>query len=174
MQKISIPYVEGDNKGLLTAAIIQKVAATGFFQPVSAQQSLVLRVAIVEDEQDYLGFRFDREPVSGKRLTNLIPTESRRTISASVILLNSATEEILFGPQIISANLDFDYVDGNSIRDLTFFNNRGEREKVIQFSLGQLDSIEGAQDDVLNPLFEILAKKIANRLLLQNYYTETN
>jgi hypothetical protein len=149
----------------LTASLIRQASACGNLQVVSKGERLLLKVELIEDEQDYVGFRFDQKPISGKLISNLIPIESRRSIKAAVTLWDTIEDKALLGPENIQAHLDFDYVDGNSLQDLTFVNTKGEREKVLSFSLGQLDSIEGAQDATASPLFHVLAKKIIDRLL---------
>jgi hypothetical protein len=49
----------------------------------------------------------------------------------------------------------------NTLKELAFHDAQGKRKKTINFSLGQLDSVEGAQDAVLTPIYRQLAQKIA-------------
>jgi hypothetical protein len=54
------------------------------------------------------------------------------------------------------------------LKTVSFINEKGKREKTIGFSLGQLDSIEGAQDAALTPIYCQLAQKIAQALHRDN------
>lgn len=159
---LSIPYVKGDQEGQLTNELIRQFAYSGFYDYVKADGNLILKVSILGDTTEKIGFRFDRNEFTGQLETNLQPTEDRRTVTAQVVLVNSATGEEIIGPYLVSAYSDYDYTDINSIRSLSFFTPSGRRETVLNFSLGQVDSIEGAQDDAVVPLYRHLAKKIVD------------
>jgi hypothetical protein len=66
---------------------------------------------------------------------------------------------------VIKAFADYDYVDSNSIRDLTFRSGHHQHEKTLDFSLGQLDSLDGAHQDASAPIFRLAAQKIVDGLL---------
>jgi hypothetical protein len=51
------------------------------------------------------------------------------------------------------------------MRDLSFVDPHHQLLSINTFSLGQLDSVEGAQDDVLTPLYRCLAQKIVDGIL---------
>ena len=87
--------------------------------------------------------------------------ENRRTLTAQVTLTDTSTEKVVIGPVNITTSTDFDYIDVNSLKEVSFINAHGNREKTISFSLGQLDSIEGAQDAALTPIYRQLAQNIA-------------
>ena len=158
---ISIPYVEGDNQGQFTAEIIRQLANSDMYEIVKRDGDLVLKVAMAGDLNDIVGFQYDRTVHKGKVERNLMPTENRRMVTVLVTLLDGYTDEVVLGPLKISATGDYDYIDVNSLKALSFHNSQGKREKVIDFSLGQLDSIEGAQDAVMTPIYQQLAQKIA-------------
>lgn len=166
---ISVPYVVGDFDGLLTDEVIRQLAASGHFEYVQEGGSLILNIIVTADTLDKIGYRYDRKDESGKREKNLIPTESRRNLSAEICLVEGGSDEVLMGPDLVHASADFDYVNSSTLKDLTFINQEGKRETVIFFSLGQLDSIEGAQDDVSIPLFRHLAQKIVDGLINQGW-----
>jgi len=161
---ISIPYVEGDNQGQLTAEIIRQLTNSDIYDFVKDDGDLVLKVSLVGDRNDPVGFKYDRTEKKGKIEHNLMATENRRMLTAQVILSRAGTEEIVLGPLNITATGDYDYIDVNTLKELAFTNPQGKREKTIDFSLGQLDSIEGAQDAVLTPVYRQLAQKIAGAL----------
>ncbi|HEY2811124.1 MAG TPA: hypothetical protein VGJ00_07045 [Rhabdochlamydiaceae bacterium] len=162
---ISVPFVKGDGDGILTSAIIQALSTSGCFTFVKGEGSQQLLVTILSDTDDRIGYRYDRNPTTGERRKNIVGTENRESIQAEVKLIDTYTQEVLLGPEVISASADYDYVDSNSILDLVFF-EKGHPTTVIDFSLGQLDSIEGAHDDAQAPIFRKLAQKIVDALLI--------
>jgi len=162
---IAVPYVEGDQSGHLTRELIRQLSGSGHFQVVCKGEKLVLHATLLQDEQARIGFRFDRDPQSGKRLSNLVGVENRRSMTAEVSLVNTITGKTLLGPEQIQAHTDFDYINSDSPWELAFRNPEGEKQKVINFSLGQLDSIEGAQDAATAPLFSMLAQKIVEGII---------
>jgi hypothetical protein len=161
---LSIPYVKGDEQGQLTSALIRQLNNSNLYEFVSSEGDLTLKVAIVDDSNDTIGFRYDRSEISGKIEQNLMETENRHTVIAEVTLLKSLTDEIMLGPVIVSASTDYDFIDVNSLRELAFITPSGRPEKVINFSLGQLDSVEGAQDASLQPVYQQLSQKIISTL----------
>jgi hypothetical protein len=164
---ISVPFVKGDSDGMLTNEIIRAISSTGYFEYRRNDGNLQLLATILSDTDDRIGYRYDRDPTTGKRRKNIVGTENRETINVEVKLIDTYTQEILLGPEIISASADYDYVDSNSIRDLTFINSKGHATTIIDFSLGQLDSIEGAHDDAQTPIFRKLAQKIVDGLIIK-------
>lgn len=157
---ISIPYIEGDHHGQLTSELARQLTVSGLYDLVSSDGDLILQVAIVADQNNIIGFRYDRSEESGKLEKNLMATENRRILSAQVAIVDSHNGKAVIGPLKISGFGEYDYIDVSSLRELAFVTPSGKREKVIDFSLGQLDSIEGAQDDVLTPTYRQLAQKI--------------
>ena len=158
---ISIPYVEGDNQGQFTAEIIRQMTNYDAYDFVRNEGDLILQVTLVGDQNDIVGFQYDRTIKKGKVERNLMPMENRKILTAEVTLTDSCSGEILLGPLKIAATADYDYIDVNSLKSVSFIDSHGKREKVVNFSLGQLDSIEGAQDAVLTPVYRQLAQKIA-------------
>jgi hypothetical protein len=161
---ISVPYVQGDNQGQLTAAIIREIDQSGLYDFVRQDGDLLLKITLVGDGSSPIGFRYDRKEKSGKIEHNIMATENRRTVVAQVVLTRGATEEVVLGPLNISSCTDYDYIPVDSLKELSFINPQGKREKVMTFSLGQLDSIEGAQDAAVTPIYEQLAQRIVAAL----------
>lgn len=164
---LSIPYVEGDSQGQLTAELVRQITNYGIYDFVKKDGDLTLKVSLVGDKNDIIGFQYDLTEKKGKIERNLMAQENRRIITAEVIVTRGCTEEIVVGPLNISASTDYDYIDVNSLKTVSFIND-GKREKTISFSLGQLDSIEGAQDASLAPIYRQLAQKIALALQRAN------
>jgi hypothetical protein len=162
---LSIPFVKGDVDGRLTNEIVHALSSSGQFTYQAEDGSLILHVEVLADSDERIGYRYDRKTTKeDKRRKNIVGTENRETINIRVKLINAATQEVLFGPRMISASAEYDYIDSNSIRDLVFSNPDGKDATVINFSLGQLDSIEGAHDDAQAPIFRKLAQKLVDEL----------
>jgi hypothetical protein len=166
---ISVPFIKGDADGMLTSEIIHALSATGHFEYRKNNGNLELQVAIASDSDDRIGYRYDRDPTTGELRKNIVGTENRETVTVEVKLIDVYTQQVVLGPDVINASADYDYVDSHSIRDLVFFNPHGRPTTIIDFSLGQLDSIEGAHDDAQTPIFRKLAQKIVDGLMIHNW-----
>ncbi|HEX2580192.1 MAG TPA: LPS assembly lipoprotein LptE [Rhabdochlamydiaceae bacterium] len=161
---ISIPYVEGDAQGQLTSELIRQVTNSNLYRFVKSDGEVCLRVAIVNDKSDIVGFQYDLTSKKGKIERNLMPEENRRTITAQVTLTDALTQEVIVGPVNVKVSTDYDYIDVNSLKEVSFVDEQGKRQKTITYSLGQLDSIEGAEDAALTPIYRQLAQKITQVL----------
>jgi len=160
---ITLPLIKGDIDGNFMNAIVHALASSGRFAFQRGESQLLLSVAILSDGDDRIGYRYDRDPNSGKRRKNIVGIENRETIQAEIKVIDTYTQEIIFGPQVICASTDYDYIDSHSSRDLIYLSPKGPTT-VIDFSLGQLDSIEGAHDDARLPIFHKLAQAIVEAL----------
>jgi hypothetical protein len=166
---ISIPYIKGDIEGQLNTELARILSADPHFEYRQNGGMVILEVAVINDGDERIGYRYDRNPSSGKRRQNIVATENRRNLTVEMKLIDSYTQEVLIGPVHVKARSDYDYVDSNSVRDLTFTNSAGLTQTVINFSLGQLDSIEGAHDDAAIPIYRQLAQKIVDGLVSQGW-----
>lgn len=166
---ISVPYIRGDIEGQLNAEIIRLLSNDPHFECRQNAAMVTLQVAVVNDGNDRIGYRYDRNPSTGKRRKNIVGIENRRHLTVEVKLIDSYTDKVLIGPVHVKARADYDYIDPNSVRDLTFTNSKGKTEPVIDFSLGQLDSVEGAHDDTAVFLYRQLAQKIVDGLVSQGW-----
>jgi hypothetical protein len=162
---LSIPYIQGDYEGQLNDALSYRVGASGAFDLVQNDGNLVLKIAIISSQNDRIGYRYDRKDISGQVERNLMGDEMRRTVAAEVILTDAATDKIIIGPTIVTAEAEYDYVNPDSLRELTFFDANGVRRNTLDFSLGQLDSNEGGHDSAATPLYSLLAQKITDLLI---------
>lgn len=164
---VSVPYVEGDFEGKLTDELIRQLAASGEFTPVQTHGDYTLKVKVISNVNEKIGYRHHRDDTTGRIRKRLMPTEDRRIITTEVTLIDESIGEIIIGPEIVEGTAEYDYVDPDSIRELSFIGPNGKKQVVLDFSLGQLDSIEGAQDDVNVPLFRHLSQKIIDGILNQ-------
>ena len=146
-QTISIPYVQGDVEGDLTAALVKQFSLSGGLQYSQRSGELILKVKVVDLREENIGFRYDREK-DGELDHTIIPTEMRMTIFAEFVVCDSYSGEQILGPIIISASKDFDHDYYTS------------RDGVNIFSLGQLTDVDDAKDGIQEPLHQELAKKI--------------
>lgn len=164
---ISVPFIKNDLRGHLNAELVRALTDSGCFDCVQSGGELLLDVSLVGDSDDRIGYRYDRNPQTGKLRDNIVGTENRRTLIATVSLVDTYTHAPVLGPQTVKAWADYDYVDQTSIKDLTFINDEGKSETVLDFSLGQLDSVDGAHDDASILIYRRMAQKIVGGLLVQ-------
>ncbi|MGK5595238.1 MAG: hypothetical protein ACSNEK_07775 [Parachlamydiaceae bacterium] len=147
---VSIPYIEGDLDGFLTEAVIGEVSKCLNASYTSGCGEVVLKIKIIDDYEENIGFRYDRKRNGSLRKT-IVPIEARATLVAKVEILDSMGK-CLMSPVFIKASLDYDH-DYYSSRD-----------RINIFSLGQLSDIDSAQDAARRPLNHVLARKIADFL----------
>jgi hypothetical protein len=153
---ISVGYIQGDYDAILNNELIYQLSSGSRFRCVQSGGDYTLRVVMISDEHERIGFRYDRDNPTGALEKNLLGVEDRRIAKVEVSLVESSSGKILLGPHLVSASADYDYTDPGSPRDLLF----ARKLPIIQFSLGQLDSYEGAYDGSARPLFRSLAQKI--------------
>ena len=158
---VSVPYIQGDPDSLFNGELIYQLSCSQEFSYVQSGGDLTLKVKFLSDTHDRIGFRYDRDNPKGTLEKNLLGVEDRRTIIAEVSLLDSVSGKVLLEPTKVTAFTDYDYTDPGSPRDLLF----SKEKPIIKFSLGQLDSSEGAHDDASRPLFRRLSQKIVMGLL---------
>ena len=163
---ISIPYVKGDEEGALTKELIKQISASTSYEYTRQGGDLILKTVIIGSGSEQTGFRYDRKEVGGKLEHNLVVSENRRNITAEITLIDGTTNEVLYGPTHVIGSADYDYSDVNSLPSLSYVTPSGKIEPLLQFSLGQMDSIEGAQDDAAIAAYRHLAAQIARSLRL--------
>lgn len=165
--------MRGDEEGFLTTALISELYRTGLYEYVKSNGEVELRVALVGGSEEIVGFRYLRSEKKGRIKQNLMGTENRRYAVVEVALYRASEDTPILGPMTVTASAEYDYIDASTLKELAFINPHGKSEKVIDFSQGQLDSIEGAQDNALTPLYDALAKKIA-AVIQRSYFEPEN
>jgi hypothetical protein len=148
-QTISVPYVEGDWDGSLTAALIKTMSASGALAYRNSGGSLTLRVKVLDYQDQQIGYQYDRHK-DGKPRKVVIPNETRTTIVTEVAVFETASGNAVLGPVRISSDVEYDH------------DYYEPRHHVNVFSLGQLTDIESAFDAAQKPLHDRLAKKIVD------------
>lgn len=155
---LAIPYVEGDLDGALTSELVRAVAASGKYTLDGAGSRYRLDVKILKDDHYEIGYEYDTQGT--EQYNRLIVNEERREMTLEVKLTDLETGDVLFGPDKIVAQADYDFVDPESLPDTTLPSGAS----ALSFSLGQLDAQEGARQGAGMPLHRKLAQKIASRL----------
>lgn len=159
---VTVPFIIGDEEGLFTAEVIRSLSSSGLVNVISFGGEYELQVTIVADATSNIGFRQDPQKVDGKIRNNLLAIEGRKSMTIEAALFRGG--EAVYGPYKITSDADYDYVDGDSIQDLTFTNPEGALITVLPFSLGQLEPLESAQNAALRPLYCRLAQKIVDSI----------
>lgn len=159
---ITVPFIKGDEDGLFTNEVVRAIAASGVADIRFRGGDYRLEISILQNSKETLGFRKDRQKVNGKTKRNMVACEARKNLSIEATLFRGESEEAVFGPYVLEADVDFDYVDGDSYQDLMFVDPHGASQAVLPFSLGQLESYEAAQDAAMRPLYSRLAQKIVD------------
>jgi hypothetical protein len=154
--------VKGDDDGSLTSAIIRAFSSTGLVDVVSCGGDYELEVKILALADENIGFRTDPQKVDGKVRRNLLACEARTAMTVEAGLYDHG--KIVYGPYVITTDAEYDFVDGDSVRDLTFTDQRGKFLTVLPFSLGQLESVESAQVAAKNPLYLRISQKIVDAI----------
>ena len=157
---VTVPYIPGDSDAQLNNELVYQLSASGHFRCVQSGGDYILQSKIISDTKSRIGFRYDRDNSTGAIEKNLLGVEDRRAVTAEVSLIDTRSGKVVAGPFEVSSNVDYDYIDPGSPKDLLF-----KSQPIIQFSVGQLDSYEGAYDDTARLVFRKLAEKITAGLV---------
>jgi hypothetical protein len=163
-KSINIPYVNGDFDGLLTKELIYQISSSGVFKYKQSNADYKLNINVDCITNDQIGFRYDREN-DGKLKKFLMPTENRQKITATITIFSNEEDKVIWGPKTICADVDYDYVEQDDLKDLSFIDKEGQRTTVLAFSIGQMESINCAQEAALIPLYRSLCRKIVDVLI---------
>lgn len=148
---LSIPYVEDDWDGQLTAALVQEITRAGTFLYRPHGGSLTLVVNNVDLWNENIGFRYDRNK-RGQFESRVIPDEGRLSLAADISVVETSSGATVLAPVRLSSSVDFDH---------DYYDNR---DGVNVFSLGQLTDYEEAYDAAQRPLFQRFAQKVSDYL----------
>lgn len=148
---ITLPYVEGDLEGYLTAEIVEQLSALSSFYYCRSGGAFILQVKICGVDQYNVGFEYDTDD-AGIRTQRIVPNEGRLIAAAEVEVIDAVSGCVVLGPQRIIATVDFDYDPLSTENQLAIF------------SLGQFAQIDLAEDTAIIPLYRKLARKIVNYL----------
>lgn len=172
--RITVPYIPGDSDAVFNNELVYQLGASGHFLCVPAAGDYILQASIISDTQSRIGFRYDRDNVQGSLEKNLLGVEDRRAVKAEITLIEVGSGKILIGPVEVSSDVDYDYTVPGSPTDLLFNSSSGHSVSIMEFSLGQLDSYEGAYDSSSREVFRKLAEKITEGLVQKLLETSEN
>ncbi len=158
VSNLPISQIESNLGGRFTSELIYQLNQLSLYDPTAS--GALLRITIADPGDEVVGFRYDRQAVSGDLEKNLMATESRKKLIATLILLDAATHQIWSDPITVSIEVEYDYIDVSSLKELSYTPPGSATEPVIHFSLGQLDSVEGAHDAALLLAYRTLAQKV--------------
>lgn len=143
---IGVPYIEGDDQGFLTQAVIHEIAYKGVLPYRVCGADLLLKVCLLQPTNENIGYTF--ATTTKKKI--VVANEARLTISAKVTLVNAASGKALAPPVVLSSALSYDFEP-----DLSTINFH-------DFALGQLETQRIAEEDAMTPLYALLAQKIVD------------
>lgn len=146
---IVVPYAQGDDSGLFTAALIRRLVARGPFVYNSYDADLLLQVCLVAPEEENIGFVYGTQENEGVSKI-VFSNEARLIACAEVSLIERCSGCCLFGPVRICSCLDYDFEP-----DLT-------DENTHRVSLGQLEMHPLAQETAYPAVYQLLAEKIVD------------
>ena len=150
---ISIPYIEEDWDGQLTAELIKQISASGAFEYRLEGGELILKVVILDFDDENIGFRYNRNKRGAiSKEKSIVPDETRITADVEVSVVDAVSSKVLLEPVRITSSLDFDHDYYSSI------------DGVNIFSLGQFSDFNEALDAVHKPLNAVIAQKIVDYL----------
>jgi hypothetical protein len=149
---LSVPFIEGDCEGELTAEVIRELIATGEVEYSHHCGELTLEVRLIDLREENIGFRYDREG-AGQLTNTVIPSEARLTALAEVTVTKSVNGVIMIGPDLVTASIEYDH---------DYYSNQGG---VNLFSLGQLNDIDLAKQAARRPLYRALGRAIAQHVI---------
>ena len=162
---VSMPFVTGDVDGRLTDTIITALSTTGDYRYAPKDATHRLEVRLSKNKTENVGYEYRTKDNDSEVFNRLVPNEGRRNVDAEVKLIKISSGKTVLGPITVSAFSNYDYVNPNSQSDLTF-DNDGVQEPVLEFSIGQFDSKEGAESASIDPAFRALAEEVV-RVLVQ-------
>ena len=142
---ISIPYVQGDNEGAMTQALIQKVSTQSMLHYANNDGDLLLKVCLSDPKEKNIGYRY-----APNSTTVVVASEGRLTQEATVTVVDCENSCTVLGPFKIVATFDYDFLS-----DMSNINEHA-------FSLGQLEMNSLAKVAATPALYNLLAEKITD------------
>ncbi len=165
MAFVAIPLIPEDDDGVLRNALARAISETGRYRYSSESATYELLIKFENNYTDTIGYEWDVNAATGAEVKRLYPDEGRKTVVVLVTLQDSKTKEKVLEPFKVSVQANYDFVNPVALKDIEFRDFMGREQTTLQYSLGQLDSEEGARSEVSGPLFQDLANRIAEILV---------
>jgi hypothetical protein len=163
--EISIPVIKQDPSGILRNALAKEISLNKTLRYKTSKAKYQLKVNIEEDNDSTICYMWDRNPANNQRLNVFYNTEGKKEVIAKTELVNAKTGEVVVGPYYLNASVIYDFVNPTVEATLAFQEPTGENVSMLQYSLGQLDSEEGAQEEAYSPAYKLMAEKIISVLI---------
>jgi len=133
----------------MTTSLIRAMTTRGCLAYRSSGADLVLNVCLSAPADTNIGFAY--APKNETDFTNIVVSqEARLEITAKVTLVDRMTCACVLGPLSLSTFIDYDFEP--DLGNVDFHD----------FSLGQLEMHNLAQDAAFPPLYDLLAQKIVD------------
>lgn len=165
---VTVPYISGDKDGRLTQYLISSLSETGVFRYQNQDARYEIVGKIISRGSSTLGYEYRKKNNDSQIQRRLVPDEGRTTIAVEIELKDKLTKKTVLGPVTYEASSDYDFVNSESFSEVAFFLNQ-QLTTSLDYSLGQLDSKEGASLSSVDPCFRSLAQKVA--VSLAKYYS---
>lgn len=149
---ITVPFAQGDFEGKLTTEVIRQISIQGALRYDSDCADLTLAICLFDPIDDNIGFVYSLDE-SGLPTRVLAANEARLTVTAKVTVIDNDTGQVIVGPLHISSSITYDFDP-----DYARFNEH-------EFSLGQLETHNLAEDAAMPYLYKELAQKIVDTVI---------
>ncbi len=157
-----VPFIQGDKDGQLTSLVVEALSKSPFLQYNPSHSQLKITAKIQGNEFEQIGYQYRMQDNDSAVQHRLVPNEGRRTIKVEFTIQGLPnTKPLSFQ---IHGSSEFDFVDPDSFKDLAFYTPEGQLRAVLDFSLGQLDSEEGAKLASFGPAYKEIAWKFHESL----------
>ncbi|MFY7843134.1 MAG: hypothetical protein ACOVOR_03865 [Rhabdochlamydiaceae bacterium] len=150
--------------GDLNRALVREVLTRNQFVYDKHCGQYALVVNLIDDHKHKIGFRYDYDQNKEKLKSRLTPVEWRRILKVEVSLFDQRLRKNVWGPKMIEVDLDYDCYNNQNVNDLGFLKRGNIKESVMDFSMGQLDSKEGAEENTNERICTILASSIFDQI----------
>ncbi len=165
IQSVGIAFIKNDLLGNLRSYLVLELEKSSLFR-FSKQPELLVYVECVEKEDEDIGFQYARSVTT--RSDRLVVNEKRKWVEAVVSIKNTKTDKTVLKPTKIMAAIDFDFDPAES--DDKFTAIGPNRVPMVTFSLGELESEQGARPIAQELLMQNLAKRIVDYISCEKIY----
>jgi hypothetical protein len=152
--------IEGDYDGELSKVLGEAIESSGLAFTTSYKGDYELALKLLDSRFEPIGFKRDQLAIKEESKLNLSANEERLIVSFSLSLIGANLQNL--GPFYFSCYSDYDFVEADSLDDLTFIDSSGNRKNVLTLSLGQLDSLESARESAWNSVCYQVAQKVVD------------
>lgn len=148
---ISVPYVQGDTNGELTAVLAQTLVESGEWKYKTFDGDLTLEVKVIDTKVEDIGYnRFFNQNNRIQRW--MTPNEQRLSILVEVNVIDESTGKVVLGPKHLSSSVRYD------------FDPEFNEDNLVGFSLAQYNYVDNARRIATVPLNQRLSKVIVDYL----------